>query len=93
MKVYVLMMELFIDNEIIDYDVFGLYSSREKAEEAKEWRKRDNGFYEGCRPDLLYNRCCIFTRILDYNLPNEKEEQSSLRDWQKEIMFSEGHLC
>ena len=66
--VYCLMMEKFEDGEIKDYDVFGLYSTEEKAEQAKAWMTRDDEF-EGCRPDLRYNRCAVTTRIIDYNLP------------------------
>lgn len=69
MEVYCLMMEKFEDGEIKDYDVFGLYSTRDLAEQAKECCKLDDGLYEGCRPDLLYNRCAIITRVIDYNLP------------------------
>jgi hypothetical protein len=72
--VYCLFMELNVNGVIKDYDLFGIYSTRELAEQAKEWMKRGDGWWEGCRPDLRYNRCSIDTRIIDYNLP--KEEQS-----------------
>jgi len=91
MKVYLLLMQMTDEKgNVIDYDTFGVYSSYKKAEEAKAWRKRDDGLYQGCQPWNVYNSCVIDSRIIDYNLPL-KEEQSNLRDWQKEIMFSEGH--
>lgn len=68
--VYVLFMDNYKDGVVTSWDVFGVYSTREKAEEAMKWRKRKDGLYEGCRPDLLYNRCGIDTRIIDYNLPD-----------------------
>lgn len=71
MEVYMLVMARFIGNEMVDYDVFGLYSSMEKAEEAKRWRRRGDGLYQGVRPDLVYNWCEVTTRIIDHNLPKE----------------------
>lgn len=69
-KVYVLCMEMRQDDgTYTDWDVFGIYSTRELAEKAREWRRRDDGLYQGVQPWNVYNKCCIDTRIIDYNLP------------------------
>ena len=70
MLVYCVFMELFEDGKIKDYDTFGLYSTKEKAEQAIIGCYRGGGYYEGV-PGKLYNRVTIDTRIIDYNLPEE----------------------
>jgi len=72
MEIFVLMMDgQYVNGQVRNdgYDVFGLYSSMEKAEEAKEWRKREDGRYQGVRYDLVYENCIIVKRIVDWNLP------------------------
>ena len=73
---YFLFMELNVNGVIKDYDLFGVYSTKEKAEQARDWMYRGDGWWEGCRPDLRYNKCAIDTRIIDYNLPEEEKEES-----------------
>lgn len=51
-----------------DWDVFGVYSTKEKAEQAKKWIRLDNGLYKGVSGHT-YTMCGITTRIIDYNLP------------------------
>lgn len=72
MLVYCVFMELYEDSEVKDYDIFGLYTTKEKAEQAIQWRKRDDGLYEGV-PGRMYNRVAIDTRIIDHNLPEKNE--------------------
>jgi len=68
--VYVLCMAMRQDDGTdTDWDVFGIYSTRELAEKAREWRRRDDGLYQGVQPNNVYNKCIIDTRIIDYNLP------------------------
>lgn len=66
--VYCLFMQLKIDGVIKGYDLFGVYSTKEKAELAMEWLYRGDGWWEGCQGEL-YNGCAIDTRIIDCNLP------------------------
>lgn len=66
---YVLVMARTENGVIKDFDVFGLYSTKYEAELAKKWRKRDEGYWEGCQPCLKYNRCEIIKRAIDYNVP------------------------
>ena len=73
MLVWCLFMQRDENGIVLDYDTYGLYSSKEKAEEAMNWRRRKDGLYVGCRPDLLYNKCAIDTRIIDYNLPHKED--------------------
>ena len=70
MLVYIVFMELSVDGEVLDYDVFGLYSTKEKAMQAIKWRNRGDGYYEGVS-GKLYNRAAIDKRIIDYNLPEK----------------------
>ncbi len=95
MKVYVVILVMTGDDGTILEDIFGVYSSEEKAEEAKEWCKIDDRhFCDRIHPLYWnankYSHCYVLEKQLDENLHKKKEEQS-LRDWQKEIMFSEGH--
>ena len=52
-----------------NWDVYGIYSSYELADTAKQAIKRDDGKYEGVRPDLIYDCAIIDHRIVDHNLP------------------------
>ena len=52
-----------------DSDVYGIYSSYELADKAREWRKLKDGTYEGCREDLIYKKAIIDFRLVDHNLP------------------------
>ena len=74
-KVYCLCQDLINEktNHAENWDVFGIYSTMEKAIKAKEWLKRDDGTYDGCAPKYRYNRCIIVERIIDYNLPEEED--------------------
>lgn len=74
-KAYVLMMQMVDEEtkECLDFDVFGLYTSYELADKAREWRKREDGLYQGCTPKNVYNYCYINTRLIDCNLPEEEE--------------------
>jgi hypothetical protein len=71
-EIWLLIMANIGNND--DWDVFGAYSSYEKAEKTKEQQRIKNdgmhdGMYEGCRPDLLYDTAIITLRLLDHNLP------------------------
>lgn len=75
MLVYVLIMGKFEDGVWPKWDVFGLYSTKELAEEALEWRKslRNDGLIQGCNEKEVYNKACIITRWMNYNLPIKEE--------------------
>ena len=77
MKVYVLVMSNINKNGTIDdFDVFGIYSTYEKAENAMNWRRRDDGLYDGCSECYVYKYCYIVERIIDFNLPKNEPKKA-----------------
>lgn len=72
-KIYVLILanQMKTDGTVAtdEWDVFGLYSTEEKAVEALHWCQREDGLYQGCRDDLVYLNAQILIRMMDYNLP------------------------
>lgn len=77
MKVYVLVMSNINENGTFDdFDVFGIYSTYNKASKAMDWRRRDDGLYDGCSEHYVYKYCYIVERIIDFNLPKNEPEKA-----------------
>lgn len=71
-KVYALMQASWSKGyagDFHDFDVYGIYSSKETAEEVMKALKREDRKYDGITENYIFDVAWVVERIIDNNFP------------------------